>query len=103
MIENPEKRRTQLRRYNLKTKYGLSLEEYDAILIEQNGRCKICKKLPEEVSRRKNRLEPLTVDHKQDIIRGLLCYHCNVGLGNFLDDPNLLRAAIEYLEGSENY
>lgn len=37
-------------------------------------------------------------DHKTDIVRGLLCGHCNVGIALFKDSPELLRAAALYLE-----
>lgn len=42
----------------------------------------------------------LVVDHchKSKQIRGLVCHRCNVGLGYFRDDPELLRAAAAYLE-----
>lgn len=45
--------------------------------------------------------EELVVDHchKTNIIRGMLCNHCNRGLGHFKDDPELLEFARMYLLG----
>lgn len=36
--------------------------------------------------------------HGEGYLRGALCWHCNVGLGKFLDSPELLRAAAAYVE-----
>jgi len=43
--------------------------------------------------------EELVVDHchKTNTIRGMLCNHCNKGLGHFRDDPDLLEFARIYL------
>lgn len=38
-------------------------------------------------------------DHNSGRIRGALCQRCNMGLGHFRDNPELLRLAALYLEG----
>jgi hypothetical protein len=86
---DPEYRKRQ-QRYRAR-RYGLSGDDYDALLALQGGVCAIC---------RKNR--PLGVDHCHlfNEVRGLLCNKCNLGLGMFDDDPDRLRAAADYLERS---
>ncbi len=80
----------------LKSKYGISLEDYEAMVAEQGGGCAICKQGP-----RGKRYSSLVVDHCHDtgIVRGLLCDHCNRGLGLFGDNPETLEAAALYLRG----
>jgi hypothetical protein len=83
-------KRTRSRRSFLRTQYGISLEEYDAMLKRQGGACAICRKRP---------TERLCVDHCHVTrkVRGLLCRQCNFGLGHFRDDPDLVEAAAAYL------
>jgi len=74
----------------LKGSYGLKLEDFDKLLIEQSGLCAIC-------------LSPLEKpyvdhDHRTKKVRGLLCLTCNLGLGHFCESPELLRHAASYLE-----
>ncbi|GAA3536749.1 hypothetical protein GCM10022419_015700 [Nonomuraea rosea] len=72
--------------------YGLEPGEYDALFIAQNGACAICK------GTRRQRLS-VDHDHRDGVVRGLLCRMCN---GRLLtaarDRPEVLRAAAEYLE-----
>jgi hypothetical protein len=87
--DNRERSAVTKRRYNLLKNYGLSIENYDAMSADQNGKCLVC-----------GRTEMLHVDHchATGAIRGLLCGSCNGGLGLFRDDIDLLRKAIDYLE-----
>ena len=78
----------------LKSNYGITLEDYDRMLEDQGGCCKVCG--TSEPGSGKGRF---AVDHNHNTgkIRGLLCSHCNTGLGKFKDSPDLLEAAKEYL------
>jgi hypothetical protein len=80
----------------LRTKYGITLVDYEAMLAVQKGVCAICSQPP--TGYRKY----LGVDHCHETgkVRGLLCVKCNVAIGQLLDQPNLLRRAAEYLERS---
>ncbi len=88
------------RRYWLKFKYGMTLEEYDTMLSDQNGVCAICLEPETYVDVRFGTIRPLVVDHchKTNKIRGLLCNSCNVGLGQVQDNVELILKAIEYLK-----
>lgn len=85
--------------YWFKKRYGISLEEYDRILEEQNGVCAICACLESD-----NKKDLLSVDHDHETgqIRGLLCSNCNRGLGSFKDSLDLLDKAVDYLERNKD-
>jgi Recombination endonuclease VII len=74
----------------LKSRYGLSREDYAALLARQGGVCAICAKPPEKT---------LCVDHCHTTgkVRGLLCRQCNFGLGCYGEDQAALIAALAYL------
>jgi len=78
----------------LRKKFGISLGEYEQMLVERNYVCDICGN-PEKCENK-----TLAIDHEHSTgrIRGLLCQNCNVSLGHFKDSPVLLRAAATYLE-----
>ncbi len=88
--ENPK----WVRNTNIKNSYGISLNEYERKLIEQANKCAICRK--EHVDEKGKRLH-IDHNHKNNKIRGLLCQHCNNGLGCFKDDIVFLKSAILYL------
>lgn len=69
-------------------KYGLSKESYLDLVETQKNQCAICGR------------EPSVIDHshKSQKVRGLLCFNCNVLLGNARDSVGILKAAVAYLE-----
>jgi hypothetical protein len=77
------------RNYHLKRRYGITAAEYDALLADQDGLCAVCRERP---------AAHVDHDHAFGQVRGLLCSCCNQGLGNFRDDREHLRAAVDYLE-----
>lgn len=97
-----QKNRSKERRRTLLRFYGLTPEQFESLWEVQEGRCKICKKLPPaKLIIRRNQLHTalqVDHDHKNKIVRGLLCGSCNRGLGFFFDDPDLLIAAAAYLK-----
>lgn len=71
--------------------YGITQEEYDAFILKQNGKCAICK-IGLDMGKR------TCIDHCHNSkrVRGILCWSCNVGIGHFKDNPDLLREAALY-------
>lgn len=74
---------------HFKHRYGLTKEQYDEALAKQGGRCAICRKEGEVLE--------VDHDHKTNLVRGLLCHNCNVGLGHFKDSRHRLIDASAYL------
>lgn len=75
--------------------YGLTPESYDALLAAQGGVCAICGRAGSEWD--VGRSLHVDHDHATNVVRGLLCHTCNVGLGSFADDIDWLARAITYL------
>lgn len=81
------------RRAHLRRQYGITLEEFDRMVLDQEGRCAVCAEPTPD----------LVVDHCHvtGVVRGLLCNSCNFGLGAFKDRPERFEAAIVYLINSQ--
>lgn len=71
------------------------MEDFRKMEADQGGCCKICGGPPNGKG-----LFHIDHDHQTGKIRGLLCATCNVGLGSFKDDKELLHKAITYLTQS---
>ena len=82
----------------LKTAFGITVDQYEAIAKQQNDCCAICG-TPQLELRRKMAVDH---DHVTGKVRALLCHNCNVGLGNFKDSEQILTKAIKYLYDHRN-
>lgn len=89
------------RRRRLKEKYGLTVEQFDAMLKTQKGLCAICGRPPSGKGQcGKSPVLHVDHDHATGKVRGLLCPQCNQALGKFRDDVEILTSAIDYLDRS---
>jgi hypothetical protein len=81
----------ELERHLIK-KYGISMDDYNAMLMSQNGLCAICGKNSPTHRR-------MDVDHCHTTgkVRGILCTSCNRMLGHSGDKIDVLKSAIKYL------
>ena len=78
----------------LKYNYGITIEDYDNKLKEQNNCCAICK------SDKPGGNGDFYVDHNHTTnqVRGLLCQWCNFMIGQSKESPEILRSGIDYLQ-----
>ncbi len=83
---------------NLRSRYGLTLDQYNQMLESQNGVCVICGKSETHISG--GTLSSLCVDHDHGTgkIRELLCNNCNRGIGYLMDSPEITQKAADYLK-----
>ncbi|WP_373432403.1 endonuclease VII domain-containing protein [Streptomyces canus] len=88
---SPERKRIN-KDNKLRLKYGIGIEEANAMLERQQGRCGICG------TTNKPELFHVDHDHSSGAVRELLCFHCNALLGHVKEDRAVLQAAILYLE-----
>lgn len=89
----PNRSKTQQHYNHIKSTYGLTRAQYDAMVLASNGRCSVCGSPPESKSGR------LHVDHCHQTgkIRGMLCRRCNTAMGFMKDDPWRFLSAIAYI------
>ncbi len=84
---------------NLMKTHGITIDQYELMHKQQGGVCAICNQ-PETAIKPNGTIRHLAVDHCHDrnMIRGLLCTRCNLGLGGFKDNPEILKKAVDYLQ-----
>jgi hypothetical protein len=81
----------------LKNGYKVTIAEYKEMMDKQGGVCAICGR-PPHFGNKKRKTLCVDHDHATEKIRGLLCDDCNIGLGKFYDNPDLMSKGILYLQ-----
>jgi DNA repair photolyase len=90
----PEREFQRYRKNYLKAQFGITPEDYDRTYAEQGGVCAIC---GADSPGRSSPYFHVDHCHATNVVRGLLCNGCNLGLGHFKDNVQRLAAAINYL------
>lgn len=80
---------SKMNRDQLLRRRGLTQEAFDKMVADQEGACALCRAVVAKLY--------IDHDHVTNQTRGLLCNHCNLGLGHFKDDPQVLEKAAVYL------
>lgn len=88
---NPGKHRW----YLVKSKYGITEQEWTTLFVSQGSCCAICGATCPGVN---NAIWQTDHDHNTGKIRGILCHGCNLSIGQFSDSPNTICKAIAYLQ-----
>jgi len=85
--------------------YGITVDQYDALLAKQGGVCALCKDVESQLNHygsnraEENPLTRLSVDHchATNRVRGILCRRCNSMIASARDNPETLERAAGYL------
>lgn len=85
----------------LTKKFGISLDQYNLLLLQQNNSCGICKISILDYQLIRTNYFPVDHCHVTGKVRGLLCDACNRGIGLLKDSPEILQKAIDYLHNSK--
>jgi len=91
--DNHEAVREQQVDSRLRSRYGITLADYDNLLMAQDGKCAICK----TTETGKHKRFQVDHNHTSGVVRGLLCGPCNRRLGA-IENESWYAKAIEYLE-----
>jgi Recombination endonuclease VII len=106
---NPGKSRLSYLKGGFKKRYGITIEQYEALYIAQGRACAICRRplisqvaAAARVDSKTDKMSTAHVDHCHTTgkVRGLLCSECNTGIGQLQESPAIFRAAIAYIEAN---
>lgn len=88
--ERSEQTKAAMRADSLRRDYGLTPESVKKMQRDQEGCCALCRKLLGDRFH-------IDHDHASGFVRALLCHNCNLGLGHFYDDDELMLRAADYI------
>lgn len=94
--KNEQKCKVISKRAHLKAYYGITPTEFNLMIKAQDNKCKICGIVfnPSDFTTKAH----VDHDHSNGKVRGLLCAHCNRGIGCFGDNVTFMENAIKYLQ-----
>lgn len=97
------RRKERSKEYQIKVKYGITLNEFNELLAAQGGTCKLCKREVEE----------FCVDHDHkccpgvktcgQCLRGIICHLCNGFIGHIENNDLDLTTIQRYMDESRLY
>lgn len=98
-IKPPSHNPDAFRARRIKHRYGITIEQYEQMVEDQQGLCAVCGHPPTNNNTRAHWDGKLCIDHDHETgeVRGLLCNDCNLAVG-YGKTPETLRAAAEYLQ-----
>lgn len=79
--------------------YGITIEDYNRMLVVQEGKCATCLR---SFGDQKGRKACVDHNHVTGKVRGLLCFNCNTVLGKVYDETKTLARMIEYLSKKDS-
>ena len=87
-----------VRKYNIESKYNITVEDYNKLLSEQSSKCDICDL--ELVNNSDDKFNRPVIDHnhKSGEVRAILCHKCNLALGNCNDSSEYTLKLYNYLK-----
>jgi hypothetical protein len=91
-IEASDRYKKRSRERAKERRYGITQEQFDQMLLDQNNKCKIC-----DIEFKNTKDTHIDHCHNTNYVRGLLCNGCNMALGQFYDNVELMNNAIKYL------
>lgn len=90
---NPDKTKQHI----VKSKYGLSKEKYEELILSSNGLCQSCGEPESFMKNGEVRSLSIDHDHNTGAVRGLICNSCNRAIGFAKENADRLQACAEYL------
>ena len=91
---HPDRRAKYNKESTLKSKYGISLDDYNRLYKAQGGCCAICQCPAHDRRNAFRKYFCVDHDHESNAVRGLLCSRCNA----VIEDAKFYGAGLEYLQ-----
>jgi len=89
-IQYSRKYPERIRNSQLKYQYGITLNQYNVLLLKQKRKCLGCNIVAKHLV--------VDHDHKTGKVRGLLCHNCNCVIGYALENPKTLKNLASYIK-----